>query len=146
MCLFILNKRVIVQLEGDKELQNVRACLSEHVRIAPEVTYSTMMEYLGTDNDGNIRKGPLTEKILAYISGGGIYTLETNGVAVGQDSPSLYRRLDTEGGKGAILEVSWLQNNLNADSILTEGFHRVSHISTPNKHDLTPSFLRSYHI
>ncbi|PVF93915.1 hypothetical protein CPB86DRAFT_73249 [Serendipita vermifera] len=115
----------LLQCDGEKELQNVRVCLSEHIRIAPEATYSIMMEYLLTNSDGVVRRGPLTEKIFAYLLGGGTYILETDHVIEGRYNSAIYRRLDAEGGKGAILEVSWMQNNKRADSILTAGIHRV---------------------
>jgi hypothetical protein len=123
----IIHSRLIGS-EGASELAVVRGCLSQHVRTAPEITYSIMAEYLVTSNGTNHARGPLMGVILSFLDGGGIgqswndsaYAISSN------EAMDAFRQRDVEGGKGALLEVSWLQKNTSADTILRKCLLSVS--------------------
>ncbi|KIM34092.1 hypothetical protein M408DRAFT_19050 [Serendipita vermifera MAFF 305830] len=110
----------LLQSEGASELAVVRSCLSQHLRTTPDVTYSIFAEYLVTNDGNGPKRGPLMNVVLQFLDGGGLgssWTDAAHNVSsnVAMDS---FRQRDVEGGKGALLEVSWLQRNTLADAIL----------------------------
>jgi hypothetical protein len=87
-----------------------------------------MAEYLVTGNGAKHARGPLMGVILSFLDGGGIgqswndstYAISSN------EAMEAFRQRDVEGGKGALLEVSWLQKNATADTILRKCLFSVS--------------------
>lgn len=98
----------------------MRSCLSQHIRTAPEITYSIAAEYLVSKDVNKGPRGPLMGVILQFLDGGGLGTswIDAAHTVTSNVAMDAFRQRDMEGGKGALLEVSWLQRNSAADTIL----------------------------
>jgi hypothetical protein len=79
-----------------------------------------MAEYVITINGTKFARGPLMGVILAFLDGGGIgHSWNNSAYAISSnEAMEAFRQRDVEGGKGALLEVSWLQKNATADTVL----------------------------
>ena len=115
-----------IRPEGASELAVVRGCLSQHVRIAPATTYNIIAEYLVTSNGTTYARGPLMGVILSFLDGGGLGHSWIDSAISSNEAIAAFAQRDIEGGKGALLEVSWLQKDTAADAILRKSLLAVS--------------------
>lgn len=118
----------MIGLDAPQELEVVRACLSEHIRIAPETTLTVISEYLVTTVAGKPCRGSLMNVLISFLAGGGYSEeiLPTNTSSHENQLVLRLRQRDCEGGLGPILEISWVKRSPSAESILREGLIRVS--------------------
>ncbi|KAG8805329.1 hypothetical protein FRC17_005561, partial [Serendipita sp. 399] len=118
------NADVLCQLlqSTGSELDIVRGCLSEHIRIAPGITYEVILEYLFTTSpDGNDQRSTFAPVVVSFLAGGGrLATVD----ATAQTGEILKER-DAEGGKGAVIDISWFRKDTVADNILHTGLIRA---------------------
>jgi hypothetical protein len=116
--------------DDESELRLIRASLSQLIRMDPATAYSIINESMVSKSENGETRCYLMAAMISFLSGGGISfpTIPTD--------VELFRQQDMLGGKGAILEVSWVQKNTSADEVLLSGIAQVcgSFIDSMLKH------------
>lgn len=132
----------IPSLETESELLVIRARLADHIRLAPETTLKILMEYTVSSENQTDSRGDLMDLTIPFLLNDRYeekpvplnkQKAEREASSEGQALPKL-RQMDQEGGKGAILEVVWLQRNAAAEAILLDGCFRVGIFQTKLDH------------
>jgi hypothetical protein len=107
-------------VDDERELRVIRASLSQLIRMDPVTAYPIINESMVSKSGDEETRCYLMTAMVSFLSGGGIGfpASSTNDV-------ELFRQQDMSGGKGAILEVSWVQQNASADAVLLGGIAKV---------------------
>jgi len=115
-----------------QEIVIIRQSLSDHIRLAPVTTFQVMIEHCLTapDGSGGEGHGELMSLVLHFLAGGG-YDENWAAPTRGRPASTAWCGRDSEGGKGAVLEVLWEVRNEMAEETLREGMIRVRVPSFP---------------
>jgi len=110
----------------------IRQCLSDHIRLAPVTSFQVMIEHCLTapDGSGGEGHGELMSLVLHFLAGGG-YDENWAAPTRGRPASTAWCARDSEGGKGAVLEVLWEVQDEMAEETLREGMIRVGAPSFP---------------
>lgn len=106
--------------DDERELRVIRASLSQLIRMDPATVYPIINESMVSKSEDGETRCYLMAAMVSFLSGGGI-----SFPAISTDDVELFRQQDMSGGKGAILEVSWVRKNTSADEVLLSGIARV---------------------
>jgi len=109
-----------------QEIIIIRQCLSDHIRLAPVTTFQVMIEHCLTSPDGSGGEGhgELMGLVLHFLAGGG-HDEDRAAPTRGRPASTAWCARDSEGGKGAVLEVLWEVKDEKAEETLREGMIRV---------------------
>lgn len=115
-----------------QEIIIIRQCLSDHIRLAPVTSFQVMIEHCLTapDGSGGEGHGELMGFVLHFLAGGG-YDENWAAPTRGRPASTAWCARDSEGGKGAVLEVVWDVKNEMAEETLRNGMIRVGVPSFP---------------
>src|SRR5258706_1443732 len=115
-----------------QEIIVIRQCLSDHIRLAPVTSFQVMIEHCLTapDGSGGEGHGELMGFVLHFLAGGG-YDENWATPTRGRPASTAWCARDSEGGKGAVLEVVWDVKNEMAEETLRDGMIRVGVPSFP---------------
>lgn len=102
----------------------MRTYLSQHIRLDPLVAYPVIVESMVSERNGKQVRCDLMATIVMFLSGGGLGA-KINSVSNPRNNINLFRQLDAFGGKGAVLEVSWIHQSASSDVILCNGIRKV---------------------
>lgn len=115
-----------------QEIITIRQCLSDHIRLAPVTSFQVMIEHCLTapDGAGGEGHGELMGLVLHFLAGGG-YDENWGSPTRGRPASTAWCARDSEGGKGAVLEVLWEVKDEMAEETLRDGMVRVGVPSFP---------------
>jgi hypothetical protein len=118
-----------------QEIIIIRRCLADHIRLAPVTTFQVVIDHCLTapDGQGGEAHGDLMGLVLRFLAEGG-YDENWAAPTRGRPASTAWCGRDSEGGKGAVLEMLWVIKNEIADQTLREGMIRVSVLSPPRSH------------